>query len=223
MKASDRAYDALRRDIVEWRLLPGAALPEVELGERLGVSRTPVREAVARLVADGLATQQGGRAVVSDVSIDSVDHLFELRQALEVTAARCAAQRGSRAVFEGLAARFERAQDTAPSAPVHYYDLAAELDAALDHAVANPYLTQSLRTLRVHLARVRRLSQDHPERLLASAREHATIARAVAARDADLAAAATVMHLHHSHAHIKNHTQGRQAVQTPVAAQPAAR
>lgn len=222
MKASDRAYEALRRDIVDWRLLPGTPLPEVELGERLGVSRTPVREAVARLVADGLATQQGGRAVVSDVSTDSVDQLFELRQALEVTAARSAAQRGSRAVFEELAARFDRARDTAPSDPLRYYDLAAELDSRLDEAVSNPYLTQSLRALRVHLARVRRLSQDHPDRLVASAGEHAAIARAVAAGDPDLAAAATVVHLHHSRAHIKNHTQGRQAVRTPDAAQPAA-
>lgn len=223
MKASDRAYDALRRDIVEWRLEPGTPLPEVELGERLGVSRTPVREAVARLVADGLASLQGGRAVVSDVSIDSVDHLFELRQALEVTAARLAAARGERTVFTDLAERFEAAQATATSAPLRYYDLAAELDTRLDEAVANPYLSQSMRTLRVHLARVRRLSQDHPERLLASTREHAAIARAIAAGDADLAAAATVMHLHHAHAHIKDHAQGRQAVRHHETAQPAAR
>ena len=43
MRASDRAYAALREDIVEWRLRPGAVLAEVEQSERLGVSRTPLR------------------------------------------------------------------------------------------------------------------------------------------------------------------------------------
>ena len=94
MRASDKAYEALRTDIVEWRLRPGAVLGEVEQAERLGVSRTPLREALARLVADGLAVQQRGRgAVVSDVSLEHVDDLFALRRALEIESARIAARR----------------------------------------------------------------------------------------------------------------------------------
>ena len=49
MRASDKAYAALRDDIIEWRLAPGAVLAEVEQSERLGVSRTPLREALGRL------------------------------------------------------------------------------------------------------------------------------------------------------------------------------
>lgn len=205
MKASERAYEELRRDIVDWRLSPGAPLAEVEQAERLGLSRTPVREAIARLVADGLAVAQQGRVSVSEISIDSVDHLFDLREALEVTAARLAARGEDRGVFSELAKRFRAAEATAATAPLRYYDLAGELDVRLDEAVDNPYLAHALRTLRVHLARVRRLSQDHPERLVASTREHAAIAAAIAAGDAELAAAATVMHLRHAHAHIKDH------------------
>ena len=54
MRASERAYAALREDIVEWRLPPGTLLAEVEQAERLGVSRTPLREALGRLTAEGL-------------------------------------------------------------------------------------------------------------------------------------------------------------------------
>jgi DNA-binding GntR family transcriptional regulator len=63
MRASDRAYAALREDIIEWRLRPGTVLAEVEQSERLGVSRTPVREALGRLTAEGLTTAAGGRGV----------------------------------------------------------------------------------------------------------------------------------------------------------------
>ena len=63
MRASDRAYAALRDDITEWRLLPGTVLAEVEQSERLGVSRTPLREALSRLTAEGLTTTAGSRGV----------------------------------------------------------------------------------------------------------------------------------------------------------------
>ena len=49
MRASERAYEVLRGEILEWDLPPGAVLGEVELAERLGISRTPVREALSRL------------------------------------------------------------------------------------------------------------------------------------------------------------------------------
>ena len=56
MRASDKAYAALREDIIEWRLAPGTVLAEVEQSERLGISRTPLREALSRLTAEGLTT-----------------------------------------------------------------------------------------------------------------------------------------------------------------------
>lgn len=71
MRASERAYQALRAEILDWSLPPGAGLGEVEQAERLGISRTPVREALSRLVADGLAEQAPGRGtVVADLSME---------------------------------------------------------------------------------------------------------------------------------------------------------
>src|SRR6476661_1015666 len=112
MRASDKAYAALRDDIIEWRLAPGTVLAEVEQSERLGVSRTPVREALSRLTAEGLTTAAGGRGVVvTDISLEDIDEMFELRETLEGKAAALAAERGERTVFEQLHADLLRAPE----------------------------------------------------------------------------------------------------------------
>lgn len=209
MRASDRAYAALRRDIIDGLLPPGTVLAEVEQAERLGISRTPLREALSRLTADGLTAAHGGRGVVvTAISPATVTALFELRQALECKAASLAAQRGDPAVFTALRQDFESAaalivpdDDGADPHRSGYYALVARLDEAIDDAAANAYLTQALANVRLHLARVRRLARDNPERLLVTAGEHATIASAIAARDPALAAAATSVHLHKSLEH----------------------
>lgn len=200
MRASDRAYEALRDEIVEWQLRPGTVLGEVEQAARLGVSRTPLREALSRLAADGLVEPAPGRGmVVTGVSIDNVAEIFELRQALETHAARLVAERRDPAVFAGLLERFERVPELLErddAARHQYYALVADLDDAIDDAVQNAYLVAALRGVRVHLVRVRRLAAAHPARLLDAAREHALIVEAIVAGDPDLAAHATHVHLH---------------------------
>jgi len=206
MRASEKAYTTLRGDIVDWRLPPGTVLAEVELSARLGVSRTPVREALARLTAEGLAEPQSGRGtVVSGISLDHVDELFELRSALECRAAELAARNRDPAVFLelhrqlGNAGRLITEQDPARR---DYYRLAGELDTAIDDAAGNHYLAQALKSLRVHLVRVRRLSKDNPARLREAAREHADIAFAIANGNAAVASAATTVHLDNSLRHL---------------------
>ncbi|MFF0904728.1 UNVERIFIED_CONTAM: GntR family transcriptional regulator [Kocuria sp. CPCC 205316] len=202
MRASDRAYEALREDIVEWRLLPGQVLGEVEQSERFGISRTPIREALSRLTADGLAEAHRGRGVVvSQVSLEDVRALFELREALDCRAARLAARRRDPVAFQGLAAELEAvvAQLHGPGTDrAEYYDLVERMDRAIDEATANPYLTAAQRSLRLHLARVRKLSRTNPDRLARAAAEHAQIARAVADGSEELAEAATRVHLANS-------------------------
>jgi DNA-binding GntR family transcriptional regulator len=200
MRASDRAYDALRDEILEWRLAPGTVLGEVEQAARLGVSRTPLREALARLSADGLVEAQAGRGlVVADASVDSVRELFELRIALEVEAAALVARRRDPRVFELL--RSETLDAAALLNDPHrhaYYDLVRRFDEAMDQAVQNSYLVTALRGVRTHLARIRRLSHDNPARLTAAAREHLLIIDAIIAGDESLARSSTAVHLHQS-------------------------
>lgn len=206
MRASDRAYAALRDDIIEWRLLPGTVLAEVEQSERLGISRTPLREALSRLTAEGLTAAGGRGVVVTDISLEDIDELFELRETLEGKAAALAAQRGDTAIFRGLREELLDAPAllNSPDPARHdYYELVGRLDAAIDAAISNSYLAQAMRSLRVHLVRVRRLAADDQARLTAAAAEHAAIAEAIAEGNARLAEAATTVHLHRSLYHVK--------------------
>ncbi len=209
MRASERAYETLLDEIQSGVLLPGAVIGEVEQASRLGVSRTPMREAIGRLVADGLVRQQSPRVlVVSGFDTDDIRALFEARRALEETAARLAAGRGDREPFRALSGAFAVARPEEEDAVDGYYTLIGRFDGALDAAVDNVYLTQALRTIRTHLARARRLSRDNRARLRASAEEHALIAEAIAAGDADLAAHATHVHLHNALASILSSIEG---------------
>jgi len=221
--AADRTFDALRASIVDGELSPGAPLTEVEQATRLGVSRTPVREAFARLIAAGLATERGPRTlVVSDIEPDDVIALFDLRRALDEQAARLAARltasaavasapaTAARARFTNLAQRFatvDHATLAADDTQRHgYYALVAEFDAALDDSLqGSPYLAAAIASTRVHLARVRRLARDDDARLAASAAEHGAIARAIADGDPERAAAATRLHLHEALTSIHRH------------------
>jgi DNA-binding GntR family transcriptional regulator len=229
MRASDRAYATLLDEIQSGVLRPGAVLGEVEQAARLGVSRTPLREALGRLAADGLVAQQSPRVtVVTAIDADDIREIFEVRRALEESAARLAAERGDAVAFADLARAFARVDLDGAGAPSGasrasetdvavgserrdgldgpaavsgtdaYYALIERFDLALDAAVANDYLTAALRTVRTHLVRVRRLARDNPARLAASVAEHHLIASAIGARDADLAAHATHVHLHNA-------------------------
>ncbi|WP_129659411.1 GntR family transcriptional regulator [Rothia uropygialis] len=199
MRASERAYQFLRSDIIEWHLEPGTTLNEVEQAERLGVSRTPVREAFSRLMSDGLVEPSCGRGViVTPVSVTNVRAMFELRTALETQAAALAAVKGDPEAFDALAHRLEEAavflvDDDADRSS--YYLLVEEMDAEIDRAAQNTYLAQAQRQLRTHLGRVRKLSKGNEGRLMAAAHEHAAIARAIAEGDVELAQAAIRVHL----------------------------
>lgn len=91
---ADDAYRRLRTAITEQRLEPGTPLSENDVARALGVSRTPVREALARLELEGFAVRDdGGRLAVLRLTTDQVRDLFELRSLVESYATRLAAER----------------------------------------------------------------------------------------------------------------------------------
>ncbi|MBO0676610.1 GntR family transcriptional regulator [Mycolicibacterium sp. S2-37] len=91
---SDQAYRLIRRAIVEGDFEPGSRLVEQRIGEMFGLSRTPVREALRALAADGLVTIERNRgAVVATMSDDDIRDLYDLRARLESLAAERAAIR----------------------------------------------------------------------------------------------------------------------------------
>jgi DNA-binding GntR family transcriptional regulator len=202
VSASERAYRQLRGEILDGVLLPGTGLLEVEQSERIGVSRTPLRAALARLVVDGLVEGKSGRGYsVTEISVDRIAELYELRQALEEQAARLAAKRRDPLVFLALRDQFRAAPELLSQGieGIHeYYDLIDEFDQAIDDAAANTFLVSALSSVRTHLARIRRMARGNPDRLRAAVAEHLLIIEAIAAGDAALAGHATHVHLHQS-------------------------
>lgn len=201
MRAGQRVYEQLRAEILDGDLAPGLSLAEVEISQRFGISRTPVREALGRLVADGLAEQSSGRGTaVSPISTDDIPPLFEVREALEVQSARLAARRGQPGGFAALAQELDRVtrELEAGHETPEYYELVARMDRMIDDAADNPWLEATLATVRTQLIRVRRLSAHDPERLARAAHEHAGIARAISSGSEQLAEAAVRLHLHHA-------------------------
>ena len=201
MRAGDRAYRTLRTEILDGALEPGTVLQEVEQSTRLGVSRTPVREALRRLAADGLVEANGRGTIVTGVDRDDIVSLYELREALEGKAAALAALRHDDAPFERIRDRLREAPQLLAQGEAGlaaYFAIVDDLDDAIEAAVANPFLATALRSVQLHSARIRRLSRHNPERLRAAAGEHLLIVDAILARDPELASHATHVHLHMS-------------------------
>ncbi len=202
MKASDNAYSTLLNEIVDGTLEAGTILAEVEQSNRLGVSRTPLREALSRLRKDGLIAAQSGRGLaVTEISVEDILELYELRQPLEQQAARLAALRGNPALFASLADEFRHAEtliNDGPNGIRSYYDLNERLDRAIEEAISNRYLITALKALHLHLARIRRLNRGNIQRLKQAAVETLVIIEAIVDGDADLAASATQVHLRQS-------------------------
>ncbi|HLP23699.1 MAG TPA: GntR family transcriptional regulator [Microbacteriaceae bacterium] len=217
MRASDRAYRSLREAILDGKLAAGTVLAEVEWAQRLGVSRTPLREALSRLVADGLVSASDGRGLeVAEFSTEHIAELYELREALEEHAAKVAAVKRDPAVFKQLKDRFEHASELLEEGAdgIHrYYDVIADFDDAIDATIDNAYLSAALRNVRTHSARVRRLAATDPARLRKAAEEHLLICEAIIDGDVALARHATSIHLHMS---LKNALATIAAQQSPL-------
>ena len=200
---ADLVHRQLREEIELGELAPGTPLSELPLVERTGASRTPVREALRRLAAEGLVDlvpRQGAR--VSRVSLQSVRDLFDFRALLEPAAIRqateaAAADPALRRTFTGMRGEFARIQQRAASQTRSraFYELADRFDWAIIRATRNEHLRRAIAELRPHTARLRNLSHVDPQRVDVSVAEHLVICDAVLRGDADEAAARTADHL----------------------------
>jgi DNA-binding GntR family transcriptional regulator len=200
---ADLVHRQLRTQIELGELAPGTALSELSLVERTGASRTPVREALRRLAAEGLVDlvpRQGAR--VSRVSARSVRDLFEFRSLLEPAAVRQATEAAAadpqlRRRFADMRAAFLRIQRQAPSSARSraFYELADRFDWAVIDATRNEHLRRTIAELRPHTTRLRNLSHVDPRRVDVSVAEHLSICDALLAGDADAAAAKMAEHL----------------------------
>jgi len=198
---SDRVERALRDRILHGEVAPGERLNEVEIAGELGVSRGPIREALQRLASDGLVELQAHRgAFVRRLGPAEVRDLFEVRMALETTAARLAAQRATDAQLADLDALVHAGAEPIGHADVRFQG-ARDLHARLAEATANPALAAHLTLVNQELRLLRTRSGEVPARAEHAVAEHAEIVAAVRAGDADGAASAMDAHLRSALAH----------------------
>jgi DNA-binding GntR family transcriptional regulator len=184
---TDWVSEELREAIIELRLRPGEPLREASLAEQLGVSKTPLREAFARLEQEGLVeTTSFKGAVVTGYSERDLTEIYELRALLEGAAARAAAEDATGETLEGLrdlVARSRALRDAGDVAALA--DLLGEFDVIVYAQVTNERIAALIDNLRAHLTRIGKLTEAIPGRVEASVEEHAAIVDAIVARDPD--------------------------------------
>lgn len=195
-RVADWAFEEIRRALLDGDLQSGDHLSVPSLAAQLQLSRTPVREAVQRLVREGLATETPHRgAVVADYGAAQMVAIYEIREVLEGLVARLAADRADVSLVEELTASHERHRDAVDRGdlPGHVSEDLG-FHRRLREAAGNLWLSELLDQItgRIQLA-MRYTSLDGGREQ--SLEEHERILRAVCANDADEAELAARAHI----------------------------
>lgn len=193
----DMVFDVLMNAIMRGQLSPGERLLEVQLAEEMGVSRTPVREAIRRLELEGFVVMLPRKgAYVAGLSIDDVENVYEIRTALETLAVRLAAQRMVDEDYRLLDELVERMQATWQEGDVDaWVKLDANFHELLYRFSRNDRLVQLMSNVMEQISRYRILSLANVEVRHNSLAEHQEVISALRLRDSEEAAAAAARHI----------------------------
>jgi DNA-binding GntR family transcriptional regulator len=206
---SDQAYQALRKDITTGLLEPGQKLTERALAERLGVSPTPVREALQRLEHERLIERDSVRAIrVAEPSMVRLHEFALIEAALRGTAARLAADRATAADIRGMLADCDQAEALAAQAGPDGWDESRVRDVLqvtrgfhqrVNQAARSQTLTDMIATVTAFdfAFRLKRSAESHrdPASLQHSFAEHRSVVAAIESRDGDAADAIMRRHI----------------------------
>lgn len=193
----EQVYHTLRSHLRNGQILAGQPLQEVQLAEQLGVSRTPVREALRRLASEGLLVSDGRSFVVPALTLDDVNDIYEIRFLIEPAAIKSIAgltrSRELRRSIENAlaaAAQAHKAEDA-----VGFREATIRFRDAWLALVPNPRLVRIVEQYADHMQRIRTLTLDDPETRTIVLRGLNRVTAALAAGDGDAAAAAMLEHL----------------------------
>ena len=194
---ADHAYTVLHGAILRGELSAGAPVRETELAAQLGISRTPVREALRRLFLEGFLTRtQTGSAIVSEVTPTLVREAFDLRKLLEGYAARQAAQVITPEDVERLEAVIAQAERLiAAEAWEQISQLNDQFHGAIEQLAHNSLLTKTTRGLREQIAAYGAFVSGDMAQQTDFVQEHRALLAALAAHDSQRAEALAIQHL----------------------------
>lgn len=199
----EKVYETLKALAVEYRFKPGERVNEVELASRLGVSRTPVREALNRLARDSFMTFVPNRGFYArDITPEGVQELYELRAAIEHAAFRLACKRGS---DEDIARTIAIWQNNSNLGPTTNWARVAEADEAFHMGIVklagNQRMVSALESINLLIRFFRRIDLESTRRRTGLYDEHAAIIECLKRRDAERGAALLEQHITFSSAH----------------------
>ncbi|MEU8900815.1 GntR family transcriptional regulator [Nocardia sp. NPDC048505] len=201
-RLGERVYEALRRDLAAGVIVPTERLREERLAENYGVSRTPVREALARLQADGLVQRLADGLYPYRPRLRELDQLFELRILLEARGIeRLGATGHDRDLVGAELAVWRRLRDDPPAPGPALVAADEQFHTALLAAAGNQALTEALAAVYTRVRPVRTLDLPTPERVAAMTAEHIGIAERVLDGDPDHALRALLAHLDSARTH----------------------
>lgn len=192
---ADALYDYLRQAILSGELPPNERLIETEIARQTGVSRTPVREALHKLLVDQLVEDTGRGLVVRSVTLEQLSDLCAVREVLEGMASRQAAVR--RPHFELAQLEFA-ADEFVKASQVRDIDRMVEQNAMFHEAIwrasGNRYLAELLRSLRERIEQLQVTTLSAPGRPESASKQHAEIFAAISAGDAETAEKMAMQH-----------------------------
>jgi DNA-binding GntR family transcriptional regulator len=206
----EEVYELIRADIMALRIPPDSRISIDDLARKLGVSQTPIREALSRLEATGLVTKRHlfGYCCAPQLDRRQLDELYELRLLLEPFAARCAAERMDQEQLREVAAL---AKAMEPGESRHSYDRFAVQDSELHDLIAkgsgNSLVRDALGRLHTHL-HIFRL-RFHSEVTREASAEHAALVSALARRDGPAAEEAMRAHIQKSYQRLQAYARDR--------------
>lgn len=197
---AEEAYQALHRLIVRGQLSPGELLQEPTLCAQLGISRTPLREALKRLASEGLVVMpRNRRARIATIDAQELEHLFEVEAGLESLAAGLAAERMTNTELKRLESLQERLERLLAKGDRNaYFELNQRIHGLIVTGAKNPVLEETHRGLLGRLERARYLALDRLGRWQESTSEHREILNALKDRDGKRAQRLLAEHVRHT-------------------------
>lgn len=187
-------YNQLREGIRRGALRPGSRLRETEIARDLGVSRTPVREALKRLQAEGLVVFNQPRGlIVNELVQKQILELYAMREVLGGAAARFAGEQASRLEIDDLQKLAHRQRSA--RTPEEAADANRRLHEAIANAAHNEYLLRAMTVLSDALSLLGNTTYSVPGRMESGARENEQIVDAIARKDPDAAEATARAHI----------------------------
>lgn len=209
----EEAVDRLRDQIVQGRLEPGTRLNERALCEQLGISRTPLREAIKLLATEGLVQLLPNRgAVVSPVEPQRIAETLTVMGALEALAGELVCTNAPKKEIERIRALHERMVSLhAEGDLAGYFRHNQMIHMAIVEASGNSVLANTYRQLNANVRRARYMANLSRERWDAAVAEHESIMRALEARDAPLLKRLLAEHLAHKLAQVLRSLSTREA------------